>query len=195
MMNKRLIVGLGNPGLAYKETRHNMGFKVVQAFAEEKGFAFRQSSSVKGELTQGNVGEEKVFLLLPTTYMNNSGEAVKLCLNYFDISLDDMLVVADDISLPFGKIRMKPQGSSGGHNGLNSIETHVRTKYYKRLRVGIGDREYGDLSDHVIGRFNAEESLKLPEIVKQAVSILEIWVTQGIAAAMQSANQEGEKNG
>ena len=195
MTAKRLIVGLGNPGAAYKKTRHNLGFQIVQAFVEKKGLSLRQTGSVKGELAQGIVEENKLFFLLPSTYMNNSGEAVRLCLDYFDIPLENLLVVADDVSLPFGKIRLRSQGSSGGHNGLKSIEAYVRTQHYARLRVGIGDREHGELSDYVLGSFNSEEEVKLPEIVKQAVEILEIWITQGISAAMQSANQEGEKNG
>jgi PTH1 family peptidyl-tRNA hydrolase len=195
MTTKRLIVGLGNPGAAYIGTRHNIGFCVVQAFAKERGFHFRQVTNIKGELAQGNVGESKVFLLTPVTYMNNSGEAVRACLDYFDISVEDMMVVVDDIALPFGKIRLRPQGTAGGHNGLKSVEAYVRTQYYSRLRVGIADREHGDLADYVLGRFTAEESSKLPEIVKQAVSVLETWVTNGIGPAMQSANQEGEKNG
>ncbi|MES2345071.1 MAG: aminoacyl-tRNA hydrolase [Chlamydiota bacterium] len=195
MTEKRLIVGLGNPGAAYVGTRHNIGFRVVQSFAEEKGFHFRQTTNVKGELAQGSIGELKIFCLMPATYMNHSGEAVRLCLDYFDIPIEHLMVVVDDVDLPFGKIRLRPQGSAGGHNGLKSIKEHIKTLYYSRLRIGIADREHGDLADYVLGRFSAEESGKLPEIVKQAALILDTWILNGINVAMQSANQEGEKNG
>ncbi len=192
---KRLIVGLGNPGQAYEKTRHNVGFHVVRAFAETKSFSWRRADSLKGEVAQGVVEDTKIFLLMPATYMNSSGEAVRLCLDYFDLPLEDMVVVADDIALPLGKIRLRPQGGSGGHNGLKSIEAHIRTQYYARLRIGIGDREHGDLADHVLGRFSEDEANRLPEIVKKAVEILDVWIAKGISAAMQSANQEGENNG
>lgn len=193
--DERLIVGLGNPGLAYKRTRHNIGFLIVEAFAKSQGLTWRKVSSIKGELAQGIVGEKRLFLLLPATYMNGSGEAVRRCLDYYDIPLEHLLIVADDISLPFGKIRMRPQGGAGGHNGLKSVEAYVRTQTYCRLRIGIGDREHGDLADYVLAHFSQEESEKLPEIIKQAVSILEIWILEGISAAMQIANQKGINNG
>lgn len=195
MTKKRLIVGLGNPGAAYEFTRHNIGFRIVRKMAEQKGFLWRQSAHVKGALAQGGVGEDKIFFLMPATYMNQSGEAVRLCLDYFEVPLEEMIVVSDDIALPLGKIRMRTQGSSGGHNGLKSVEAHVRTQYYTRLRVGVGDREHGDLSDYVLGRFSEEEAKRLPEIETKAVAVLDVWIEQGISAAMQRANQEGENNG
>lgn len=194
MTKKRLIVGLGNPGSSYEGTRHNVGFHIVRAIAASKGASWRQAANVKGELAQGNVEDTKLLFLLPATYMNNSGEAVRSCIDYYEIPIEDLIIVADDIALPFGKIRLRPQGSSGGHNGLKSIEAYLRTQYYARLRIGVGDREHGDLADYVLGRFSADESSKLPEIVNKAVAVLETWILNGISAAMQSANQEGEKN-
>jgi PTH1 family peptidyl-tRNA hydrolase len=195
MMQKRLIVGLGNPGRAYEGTRHNIGQRIVRTFADAKGVSLKETASVKGELGQGVFEETKVYFLQPLTYMNCSGEAVRLCLDYFEISPDEMMVVADDIALPFGKLRMRPQGSSGGHNGLKNIEIHVKTQEYPRLRIGVGDREHGELADYVLGRFGTDEMAKLPEIIEKAVKALELWTIQGLNAAMQSVNQEGENNG
>lgn len=113
-----LIVGLGNPGTAYQETRHNMGFLAVESFAEKKGFIFREEKSFSGKLAQKALSGHKVFLLLPSTYMNSSGEAVRLCADYFRIAPVNILVVCDDIYLPFGTLRLRANGSAGGHNGL-----------------------------------------------------------------------------
>lgn len=184
-----LIVGLGNPGLAYEATRHNVGFRVVQHFAKKHGLSFRKSSKVSGELAQGQVEGVKVVLLLPLTYMNSSGESVHRCMSYFKPQLARMLVVSDDVALSFGALRLREGGSSGGHNGLKSVEQHLRTQNYPRLRIGVGGPGREVLADYVLGQFTLEEKGALPEVLDRGASVLELWMAQGIKAAMNVANK------
>ena len=190
-----LVVGLGNPGRAYEETRHNIGFQILSLFAAKQRWAFRNVAALQSNIAQGVIGEKKILLLQPLTYMNSSGEAVRGCVNYFKVGLTQMMVVCDDIAIPFGALRMKTCGSSGGHNGLKSIESHLGTQAYARLRVGVGDRLHGDLADYVLAPFKEEEKQTLPKIVEQAASALECWLNKGIVQAMQFANacQEEKK--
>lgn len=175
-----LLVGLGNPGKQYQDTRHNIGFQVVTAFAERHQLPFRKEASLHGELAKGMLATgEKVLVLMPLTYVNRSGEAVKACVRYFRIALDRLLVVSDEVALPFGKLRLSERGSAGGHNGLKSIEEQLGTQYYARLRFGVGDRQHGDLADHVLGKFNEEERRSLGALIEQAREVLDIWTTKG----------------
>ena len=186
---KYLIIGLGNPGLAYQETRHNIGFKIVQAFAKKNNWKFRDTPQFNAAFVQGIIHDKKVMLLLPLTYMNKSGEAVKSCMDYFQVSLEKALVVADDIYLPFGQFRLRKEGSAAGHNGLKSIESHLGSQEYSRLKVGIGDREHGELADYVLARFSSEEQQTLPSLIDWAVSILDLYISRGIEEAMKRANE------
>jgi peptidyl-tRNA hydrolase, PTH1 family len=172
---ERMIVGLGNPGDQYEKTRHNAGWLAITTLAAKHGMKFRRQSELSAKIAQGMMGDEKVFLVLPLTYMNSSGEAVRLCSNYFRILLENLLIVCDDIALPFGELRLRKEGSSGGHNGLKSIESHLGTQLYARLRIGVGDRLQGDLADHVLGHFSSEEEEKFPTIIDEAVEIIEKW--------------------
>lgn len=190
-----LIVGLGNPGKAYAETRHNIGFRIVDMLAEKYKGSFRRVNSLHGLLAEGVVGEKKVIFLKPETYMNSSGEAVRACLSYYGVPLTQVCVVCDDIYLPLGRLRIKACGSAGGHNGLKSISAHLGTEAYGRLRVGVGERKHGDLADHVLSSFLEEEKQRLPDILRKSSDALECWVVQGIIQAMQHANacQEEKK--
>lgn len=196
---KYLIVGLGNPGTAYEKTRHNVGFEIVQSFAMSHKWSFRHVSHLIGDIAQGSVENKKILLLLPTTFMNSSGDAVRRCIDYFKVPIDHLLIVCDDVALPVGTIRMRVKGTSGGHNGLKSIETHLHTEYYARMRIGVGAPEHEELADYVLGKFSLEESQMIQEITQRATDALQLWISIGIAAAMQAANQvkkeEGEKNG
>lgn len=201
-IEKFLIVGLGNPGEAYNQTRHNVGFDIAQSFGKKQGLTFRHATHLIGDFAQGHVHEKKVIVLLPTTFMNSSGDAVRRCLDYFQVPLDHLIVVCDDVALPLGTIRMRSQGSSGGHNGLKSIEAHIHTQYYARLRIGVSAPEQEDLADYVLGKFSQDERKIIEESSAKAVEVLELWIKAGTAAAMQSANaqngsvkKEGEKNG
>ena len=129
-----------------------------------------------GELAQGKLEDKKVILLLPMTYMNRSGQAVRLCGDYFGVSASQTLVVCDDVALPFGKMRFRLEGSAGGHNGLKSVEAHLGTREYPRLRIGIGDQQGEDLADYVLGKFSAEELELMPEIEEKALARMDLWL-------------------
>jgi len=189
----RLIIGLGNPGKAYEQTRHNVGFRIVESFAERNGFAFRHASHLVGELALGRRDGKKVMLLLPTTFMNSSGDAVGRCVSYYRVPMDQLMVVCDDIALPVGSARIRMKGSPGGHNGLKSIEAHLGTEHYARFRIGVGNPEVGELADHVLGTFLEKEKPMIEEVIQKAVAVLELWVSAGIAAAMQAANAQSQE--
>lgn len=194
-VQKRLIVGLGNPGETYDQTRHNIGFRVVKRFAQKQAMSFRHITDFIGDVAKGYLHAKTTLLLLPLTYMNSSGEAIRRCMEYFAISLQEMLVVYDDVALPFGRLRLKPQGSSGGHNGLKSIEQHLGSSEYARLRVGIGVGQEEDLAEYVLGKFTSEEREKLPQIVDKATEAVELWLSSAIESAMHiinSAKKEDE---
>ena len=152
-----LVAGLGNPGEAYQGTRHNIGFRVVDALAAKHKLVFRKVQSFYGLVAEGNVEGKKVLLLKPQTYMNSSGESLKVCSSYYKIPSSQMFVVCDDIYLPFGSLKIKTSGGAGGHNGLKSIESHLGTQVYMRLKVGVGNRESGDLAEYVLSPFFDEE--------------------------------------
>ncbi len=199
--DKFLIIGLGNPGAQYRQTRHNAGFNVVDAFAKKHQLSFRHTSHLIGDVAQGSVHGKKVLLLLPTTFMNSSGDAARRCIDYFKVPITQVMVVCDDVVLPIGTLRMRSKGSSGGHNGLKSLQAHLNTEYYARLRIGVGGPGSQEMVDYVLGKFSSEEEKILQDVALKAIEVLELWLTVGIAAAMQAANsvknknEEGEKNG
>ncbi len=189
-MDKFLIVGLGNPGDEYAETRHNTGYMVLDAFAKasnavfaDKRYGFVAETSLKGR---------KVLLLKPTTYMNLSGNAVRYWLNKENIDQSRLLVVSDDVALPLGQFRLKANGSNGGHNGLGHIQQLIGQQY-ARLRMGIGnDYPVGAQIDHVLGRFPSEELELLQPCVEVAVDIIKSFVLAGIDVTMNQYNKLGK---
>ena len=189
-MDKYLIVGLGNPGDEYAETRHNTGFMVLDAFAkasnivfEDKRYGFVAETSLKGR---------KVLLLKPTTFMNLSGNAVRYWLNKENIEQSRLLVISDDVALPLGAFRLKANGSNGGHNGLGHIQQLIGQQY-ARLRMGIGnDYPVGSQIDHGIGRFPSEEMEKLQPAITLAVDIIKSFVLAGIDITMNQYNRLGK---
>ena len=185
---KCLIVGLGNPGSAYAMTRHNAGFLVVQALAKRQKWEVSANRLMQGKFAKGVLQGQHVLLLLPETYMNSSGFSVRSCLRHHEIALDRVCVVCDDVCLPYGGLRMRPFGGSGGHNGLKSVEAHLGTQQYNRLRIGVGDRFEGSLADYVLAPFSPEEMKGLPLILERACDALELWIAQGIEAAMRYVN-------
>ncbi len=185
-----LIVGLGNPGRSYEDTRHNIGFRTVKALAGKYAMTFRPSLvRAKGSLAEGSVQDKKTLLLLPLTYMNESGSAVKKCSSYYKVPIENLIVVADDVALPFGQLRIRTKGSCGGHNGLRSVEAHLATQEYARLRIGVGGPSGSELADYVLNRFSVEEQRALPDIVDRAVQAIELWLSEGAETAMQEANK------
>ncbi|MCB1109956.1 MAG: aminoacyl-tRNA hydrolase [Chlamydiia bacterium] len=175
---RALIVGLGNPGKKYEMTRHNLGQMVLSAFADKYQWSFKRDTGLKGEIATGIVREKKVVLLFPTTYMNLSGQAVQKTMDFFKLSREDVLILSDDVALPFGALRYREKGSSGGHNGLKDIEEKLGTQEYQRLRLGVGEPAVGYLEDYVLAPFTKEEQEKIPEVITQAVTFIEEWLVQ-----------------
>lgn len=188
MVNKALIVGLGNPGKSYDKTRHNIGFAAVEKLAKKHGLSFKKELKFKGLAAEGEIGADPVVILMPLTFMNLSGEAVAEVVRYFQIDLSRLIVLVDDVALPLGQLRIRINSGSGGHNGLKSIEECLQTNRYARLRIGVGDRAEGDLSSHVLGRFSEEEEKLVPAVLERAVQATEIWLDKGITSAMDFAN-------
>lgn len=184
----KLIVGLGNPGRDYERTRHNIGFDIVDEFARlhQIAVAKRDFRALVGD---GRVGGNRVFLLKPQTYMNLSGESVALFLRQKPLELSDIIVVADDIALPTAKLRLRPSGSAGGHNGLKSLIAHLNSQDFARLRFGVGaPRDPGRQIDFVLGQFSKQEQGDIAEGIERAVAALETWIAEGVAPAMNKFN-------
>jgi PTH1 family peptidyl-tRNA hydrolase len=186
----KVIVGLGNPGREYASTRHNLGFMVVDEIARRLS-AGETRRRFRSELAEGFDGGEKLVLVKPQTYMNLSGSAVRETANWYKIPSNEILVVVDDIDLPFGTIRMRPGGGSGGHNGLKSIIADLGTDEFPRLRLGIG-RGRGVATRQVLGRFNQEEERELPELVRSAADCALDWGRSGVILAMNRCNSRAE---
>ena len=178
----RLVVGLGNPGREYRETRHNVGFMIADRIASAAGVSFRKEG--KGEVAR--VGD--YWLCKPMSYMNVSGEVVGPMARFYKIAPEEILVVLDDMALPLGKLRMRPSGSAGGHNGLKSILQHLGTQEVPRLRIGIGGVEQGAAIGHVLGQFAPEEKAPLAESLGRAVEAIDFARRNGLPAAMNQFN-------
>ncbi len=186
---KYLIVGLGNIGAEYAGTRHNIGFRVADAFAEARGLQF--STERYGDVARGRLKNKQIVILKPSTYMNLSGNAVRYWKEKEGLETENILVVVDDIALPFGAIRMKPSGSDAGHNGLKNIAQMLGTQAYPRLRFGIGDNyPRGCQIDYVLGQFSAEERESLPARVDVAVDAVQTFVLAGLQRAMCDFNNK-----
>ena len=183
-----LIVGLGNPGKDYEGTRHNIGFSVAEALAGKYSLGFRKKAKFKGLVAEGSLENSSVCVLKPLTFMNLSGESVASLSQYLKILPSRILVIVDDVDLPFGQIRLKINSGPGTHNGLRSVEDHLKTNRYARLRIGVGDKIRGSLADFVLSRFSAEEERELPKITEKAMQAIEIWLDRGITRAMDFAN-------
>jgi PTH1 family peptidyl-tRNA hydrolase len=185
----KLIVGLGNPGAEYERTRHNVGWMVVDAFA--KKFRIDIARHEKSALTgSGRVAGGSVMVAKPLTFMNLSGDAVKLLANAYLESTDDMIVVYDDIDLPLGKLRIRPNGSSGTHNGMRSIVQTLASERFPRLRVGIGASDGGRLRDYVLDEFSAEEQPIVDRAIGRAVDALVLFARGDLQRAMNEFNRE-----
>ena len=182
---KYLIVGLGNIGAEYRDTRHNIGFKVLDAFAEASNIVF--STQRYGDVAQVRVKNKILVLLKPSTYMNLSGEAVRYWMNIENIPLENVLIIVDDIALPFGAIRIKGKGSDGGHNGLKNIAALLGTQNYARIRFGVGNEFVrGAQIDYVLGNFTEEQSRELPVRMKVACDAIKAFCLSGLTFAMNN---------
>jgi len=186
----KTIVGLGNPGLRYVGTRHNIGFEAVDRLASAHGAKFGVKAG-RSRLARVHVESEKALLVKPQTMMNLSGAAIKELRDKMETELEDLLVVVDDFALPLGSLRFRREGTSGGHNGLQSIVESLGTGDFQRLRVGIGEVGRRDVVDFVLSRFRPSERKVMNEAVIEAAQALEFWVLQGIEAAMNRYNKRG----
>jgi peptidyl-tRNA hydrolase, PTH1 family len=183
-----MIVGLGNPGPQYRYTRHNVGFRAVDCVAEQLDAEFSQEK-YGGLVARARCGPEEVWLIKPLTYMNESGSCVARGVRYKNVDLGNLLVVADDVNLPLGKLRFRTEGSAGGHNGLKSIMQHLGTEEFPRLRIGVGQSKPGDvLRDHVLSAFLPEERPDAEAMVARAADAVRCFLTEGMAKAMNAFN-------
>lgn len=183
-----LIVGLGNPGSAYERTRHNVGFRAAGYFAVRHSIKLKSARKVSADVGTGCVGENSVGVVLPMTYMNSSGEAVVRAMKAFKVPAERIAVVVDDIALSVGDIRFREEGSHGGHNGLRSIEEHLGTRNFSRLRIGVGHPGGEDLADYVLSPFDRDDEEKLPQVFNRVADVLDCWILQGVQMAMTLAN-------
>ncbi|MDZ5474328.1 aminoacyl-tRNA hydrolase [Bacillus sp. 31A1R] len=185
----KLIVGLGNPGKQYDQTRHNIGFEVIDKLSDRLNIPLDQSK-FKGVYGVGYVNGERVFLLKPLTYMNLSGESIRAVMDYFDIDVEDLVVIYDDLDLPVGKIRLRQKGSAGGHNGIKSTIAHVGTQNFNRIRIGIDRPTNGmKVSDYVLGRFTKEEQDVLEGVITTCAKACEDWFKDSFLKVMNEYNQ------
>jgi PTH1 family peptidyl-tRNA hydrolase len=187
-MQIKAVIGLGNPGPQYQRTRHNIGFMVVDRLAQDRGLVFGRSR-FHGEVTRWDVDDHRIWILKPGTYMNESGRSVESLSSYYQIQLEDILVVHDDLDLALGTLRFVRGGSSGGHNGLKSIIAHLGSQDFPRLKLGIahpGDRT--EVIDHVLSPFSVVQGEILDKVLSQANSAVQDWVFGGIGPAMNRNN-------
>ena len=188
-----LIVGLGNPGKQYDMTRHNIGFHTIDYIADKYGAKLNKLKfkAVYGEAT---ISGEKVYLVKPQTYMNLSGDSVGEMTQFYKIPPEHIIVINDDISLDVGRIRVRPKGSAGGHNGIKSIIAHLGTQEFPRVKVGVGEKPARmDLADYVLGHFSKEEQATMDDAVKEAADAVCEIVNVGIAQAMNDHNRKKEE--
>jgi peptidyl-tRNA hydrolase, PTH1 family len=184
----KLLLGLGNPGRKYISTRHNLGYRLVELLAKRSKRKFKYS---KGSyiFTEVKIKREKIILVKPQTFMNQSGIAAKECLDDFDLSPEELLVLCDDINLPLGKLRIRPKGTDGGHNGLKSIIYHLNTQDFARLRMGIElPRPEIRAEDYVLENFKSIEKDEVIKMLKDASSAVETVISQGITESMNRFN-------
>jgi PTH1 family peptidyl-tRNA hydrolase len=186
----KIVVGLGNPGREYAATRHNVGFMVINRLARLAG-ASSPRRRFRSEIAESVLDGEKLILVAPQTFMNLSGDAVREVVNWYHAPLDDLIVIADDLDLPFGTLRMRARGSAGGHNGLSSIFEQLGTQDVPRLKIGIG-RGPGTAHSRVLSRFSANEEKALPGVIECAANGIRIWMRDGIISAMNEVNRPSE---
>ena len=191
-----VIVGLGNPDRKYQNTRHNIGFDVIDVIANKNHITVGERKH-KALIGKGLVGGQKVVLVKPQTYMNLSGESVREVIDFYKIDeKDELIVISDDVSLDVGQIRIRKKGSAGGHNGLKNIILHLGHDEFQRVRMGVGEKPEGyDLVDYVLGHFSSEEREIMDESAKRAADAIEVMMTDGTDAAMNQYNKKIQQSG
>jgi len=186
----KLIVGLGNPGLRYKKTRHNIGFMFLDKFAKDNKLKFALNKSLKSEIASLIYKDEKIFFIKPQTFMNLSGDAVLAVMNFYKIDLNDILVIYDDLDLPTGKLRLRLNGTSGGHKGMDSIIRNLKTNELKRLRIGIGRKDSCAVVDYVLDNFYKDEKIEIDLALEKSTSIIMDYLENDFLYVMNKYNQK-----
>ncbi len=191
----KLIVGLGNPGKEYEKTRHNAGFNCIDALASKYNITVKEAEH-KAIVGKGYIEGQKVILVKPQTYMNNSGEAIREITDYYKVDPEtELIVIYDDISLDVGMLRIRDKGSAGGHNGIKSIINHLSTQVFLRIKVGVGAKAAPqmDLADHVLGHFNEDDSKLMKESFEKAAEATVMLMSGDIEKAMNIYNRKNKK--
>jgi len=184
-----LIVGLGNPGAEYAHTRHNAGFQLVEQLAGRRRAGWTLEKKFHARVAKAELDGKRLLLCEPQTFMNLSGEAVGALMSFYQVAVTDLLIVVDDADLPVGEIRLRPGGSSGGHHGLDSVEQHLGTREFARLRIGIGRKDGArGITGHVLGRFDKAETALMEKVLTAAGDQAETWLRAGIQKAMNQFN-------
>lgn len=183
------VIGLGNPGMQYETTRHNVGFEVIERLAYENQIQVNKKKH-HALIGEGTIAGQRVVLAKPQTYMNLSGQSVIEIMNWYKIDKNHIIIIYDDISLPIGQIRIRNKGSAGGHNGIKNIIAHLNSQEFPRVKVGVGEKPPGwDLADYVLSRFTKEEIIEMVESIKIASDAVEAIIREGSASAMNKFNQ------
>lgn len=184
----KLIVGLGNPGRRYENTRHNVGFKAIDYLADQLGIKVDKEKN-RALIGEGKLKDEKIVLVKPQTFMNLSGEAVAPLAAWYKVELEDILIIYDDLALEVGRIRIRGQGSHGGHNGVRSLIAHLKTEKIPRIKIGIGSPPpQWDTADYVLGNFSPDEQKIIQDAVENAAKAVEVTLGQGLTKAMNQFN-------
>ncbi len=186
----KIIVGLGNPGKEYEKTRHNVGFSFVDYYLKEKGFDVNWKKSFDGEYYSTILFKEKVLFIKPLTYMNLSGICVSQFLNYYNASIDDLLIISDDMDIFIGNFKLKSGGSSGGHNGLKNIESCLSTTSYKRLKIGISKDKSMNMKNYVLSKFEKDELDNLNHVFHDLVNVMDDYFVLPFSDLMSKYNQK-----
>ena len=187
--NMKLIVGLGNPGIEYNNTRHNIGFMVIDRLLERYNHD-KLKDKFGGLYTEVVIDNEKVMLLKPQKYINLSGEVIKKFVDYYKVDINDIIIINDDLDLEIGNFKLKPTGSSAGHNGLKNIELMLGTQDYKRLKIGISNNKNIDTKDYVLGKISKEEKEKIDEVIDISMNIIDDYIKLSFTELMSKYNRK-----
>ncbi len=188
-VNVKVIAGLGNPGRKYKDTRHNVGFAALDKLADDLGLSWKEGK--KSLIAESRAGGEKIFLIKPMTYMNLSGEAIRPLMTFYDVEVENLMVVYDDLDLEPGSLRLRLKGGHGGHNGIKSIINQLGAKEFKRVRIGIGRPPEGDsVTSHVLGTFAPGDKKAVEETIHLSAEAAEAWFTKPFNEVMNHYNRK-----
>ena len=186
----KLIVGLGNPGKEYNNTRHNVGYMFIDYYLNKKGINVKWTNKFKGKFINTTIGMEKVLFLKPETYMNLSGESIKKIMDYYSINIEDLLIISDDLDLNIGNFKLKDHGSSAGHNGLKNIELNLKSNNYKRLKIGISKHKDIDVKNYVLGHFSKEENDIINDLFEHLLVVLDDYFILSYSDLMSKYNRK-----